>query len=681
MKFKNFIFTEFDDSSVTPRKVLLKTPSFNSSHTNLVKNQFRENKLLKNKEDIVKEDTVKSDLKLEVVKESEKPAASPNNTTVDPSDLEDISPERESLPDPDPEEPLHLDPEEPSSDPFSDFVPDPAEPGKEEDSLPESVKEPEFENFSPDPPAFEENPTEKEELVDQVSEEPKEETVEESFEPIVSPVTETDQFQETRPRHKKEKKRKKKKKHKSCSDKETDLGSPISSGPEPLDTSDSPLVASPISSGEDTFGPVISSPPLNSEHRHRGPRTPPALGPHTPPARSGPRTPPPPASTGPRTPPIQGPRTPPTQRTPLQTGPRTPPAPSGPRTPPEPPSGPRTPPDPGNMSDQRRYSKSRHDRDSRSPDHRRHRSDTPEGADARGLTPEMSDRPRPRSPGHRSPPNNGNKRRRDSDWDSVEPKRRKSRDRSRDRGKRDRRSRDRSPGYRDRSPGYRDRSPGYRDRTPSYRDRSPPRDRSPRTPPSRARSPARVSSDRKMSRSHKSRSRSPRSRSPRSRGRDSSVSDTSLFAEMRKKKHLRDKLEARDLRKNKRDDYDENSQDMKMSGSKSDRGEIHLICFMFIIIICSDRGHGQHQNGSSVRLQTPDRHTQAQTANKARPKNLPGNNQSHCRSQLFNQSQRRTTGRTGDELGQRSSESSISTQQAGEEAVQDHASPPAQDGL
>ena len=51
-----------------------------------------------------------------------------------PSDLEDISPERES-------------PTEDQSDPFADFVPEEAKKGE--------AKEPEFENFSPSPPQFE----------------------------------------------------------------------------------------------------------------------------------------------------------------------------------------------------------------------------------------------------------------------------------------------------------------------------------------------------------------------------------------------------------------------------------------------------------------------------------------------------------------------------------------------
>lgn len=158
------------------------------------------------------------------------------------------------------------------------------------------------------------------------------------------------------------------------------------------------------------------------------------------PARKGPRTPPAPPS-----------------------GPRTPPPLSGPRTP----VGPKTPPEPAFYSpasedaamSERRYSKPRYhgdrspEMDRRYSDRDRRRSDTPEGQDARGLTPEPSERRRDRDrerERERSPPNNGTKRRRDSDWEATDPKRRKSRDRSRDR-KRDRRSRDRSP-YRDRTP-------------------------------------------------------------------------------------------------------------------------------------------------------------------------------------------------------------------------------------
>ena len=223
------------------------------------------------------------------------------------------------------------------------------------------------------------------------------------------------------------------------------------------------------------------------------------------------------------------------------------------------------------MSD-RRYSSKYRDR---SPDsdrrYDRRRSDTPEGQDARGLTPEPSDRRRERSS---PPPNNGNKRRRDSDWESVEPKRRKSRDRSRDR-KRDRRSR--SPPYRDRSPPYRDRSPPS-NRSPAYRGRTP-------SPPSRDRSPNRISSERKLSRSHRSRSRSPRSpkRSDRSRKREVALQDTSLFAEMRKKKHLRDKLEAR-TKSNKREDFEETVLD----GKKSSLDKGNISCFTVISIFSRD---------------------------------------------------------------------------------------------
>ena len=72
------------------------------------------------------------------------------------SDLEDISPERESEPDEDP------------SDPFSDFVP---EEQKEEEKISKDpeVKEPEYENFSPEPPVFDDPPEEPE-----ASEQPKE---------------------------------------------------------------------------------------------------------------------------------------------------------------------------------------------------------------------------------------------------------------------------------------------------------------------------------------------------------------------------------------------------------------------------------------------------------------------------------------------------------------------------
>jgi len=248
------------------------------------------------------------------------------------------------------------------------------------------------------------------------------------------------------------------------------------------------------------------------------------------------------------------------------------------------------------MSD-RRYSKSRYRHSDRSPDgdrgYDRRRSDTPEGQDARGITPDLERRR------DRTPPNNGNKRRRDSDWESVEPKRRKSRDRSRDRKRDTRRSRDRTPPFRERTPPYRDRSPRG---SPPYRERSrspPPRDRS--------RSPNRLSSDRKLSRSHRSRSRS-RSRSPkRSRKRESmSVQDTSLFAEMAKKKHLRDKLEARKVTK--RDDFEDVPDGRKPPPVKPEK----------------ERSNVQ-QNGSSIRLKTPEHQPPPPPPSvKSRPKNLPG---------------------------------------------------------
>ena len=65
--------------------------------------------------------------------ESSKPTIKPD-TFDPPSDLEDISPERES-------------PTEDPADPFADFVP--------EEVKPEEAKEAEFESFSPDPPKFE----------------------------------------------------------------------------------------------------------------------------------------------------------------------------------------------------------------------------------------------------------------------------------------------------------------------------------------------------------------------------------------------------------------------------------------------------------------------------------------------------------------------------------------------
>ena len=466
------------------------------------------------------------------------------------SDLEDISPERESEPDEDP------------SDPFSDFVP---EEQKEEEKISKDpeVKEPEYENFSPEPPVFDDPPEEPE-----ASEQPKElskDLAEPQFSTVKEQLQEEIQSLVRHSKNKKEKKKKKDKKRKkdkrrTSSRDESDLvGSPISSGPD--NTVDSPLAASPISSGDDNFEPVIS-PPYKSD---KNPRHFNYSSPHPKvreePVKRGPRTPPL-SPVGPRTPPRPktGPRTPP----PVLTGPRTPPdlprSPVGPKTPPEPADY--SPGSEGSSMSDRRYStKSRYGHSDRSPesdrryDRDRRRSDTPEGQDARGLTPEL-DRRR-----ERSPPPNGNKRRRDSDWDSVEPKRRKSRDRSRDR-KRDRRSRERSP-YRDRSPRDRSlpRSPPYRDRS-----RSPGgRDRSQRSYRSRTRS----------------RSRSPK-RSDRSRKKDNAIQDTSLFAEMRKKKHLREKLDAKKI--SKRDDFEENVIETRKSTSSSEKG--NFFCNLFICLIC-----------------------------------------------------------------------------------------------
>ena len=78
---------------------------------------------------------------LPVSDKTEPAVETPSDNKLDsfdpPSDLEDISPERES-------------PTEDPADPFADFVP--------EEVKKEEVKEPEFENFSPDPPQFEVSP-------------------------------------------------------------------------------------------------------------------------------------------------------------------------------------------------------------------------------------------------------------------------------------------------------------------------------------------------------------------------------------------------------------------------------------------------------------------------------------------------------------------------------------------
>ena len=99
----------------------------------------------------------------------------------------------------------------------------------------------------------------------------------------------------------------------------------------------------------------------------------------------------------------------------------------------------------------------------------------------------------------------------------------------------------------------------------SERSRTPNRDRD------------RMSSERKISsRSHRSRSRS-RSRSPkRSKRREVTMHDTSLFSEMKKKSHLRAKLEAR--KSTKRDEFDDHSinPDGRKSSSSSEKGLFEL---------------------------------------------------------------------------------------------------------
>merc|ERR1719427_2233118 len=371
------------------------------------------------------------------------------------------------------------------------------------------------------------------------------------------------------------------------------MGSPISSGPdEPVNpVSDfgpigSPIAGSPISSGDETFDPVrspVNLQPSESDQPRKFYQSP------TPEfhVRKGPQTPP--------LPPPKGPKTPP--------GPHSPPG--------DPPSSPecamsgryakqRFAPPPHSPDRRRdRYSPIESDRRGSDSDRRssaldsdrrgvgsesdrrggsRRRSDTPEGLDARGYTPEPGDR---RRPGDRSP--GGGKRRREGDWEGTPPKRRRSRDRSRDR-KRDKKSRDRSP--------------------LGVRDRSPIRERSPNVP-------KKVSGDRKsVSRSHRSRSRSPK-RTERSgsstRKRESTMHDTTLFAEMIKKKHLRDKLQAR--KSSKRDDFEETQLPAETRKPP-----------------LPDQRSG-HLNGSSVRLppHPSTQHTEpAPMPPKNRTKNLPG---------------------------------------------------------
>eukprot|EP00092_Neocalanus_flemingeri_P019589 GFUD01021221.1.p1 GENE.GFUD01021221.1~~GFUD01021221.1.p1 ORF type:complete len:1227 (-),score=286.33 GFUD01021221.1:356-4036(-) len=462
--------------------------------------------------------------------------------------------------------------EEDPVDPFADFVPEEA---KEAEFPPQA----EFSSETTFVPAAAEPPEFQPDL--------------ESDPPVFSTALSPSKHSKPKKdkKKKKDKKRKKDKKKRPSEDDSTPihLGSPISSGPDdPVDVVDpvsefgpigSPIAGSPISSGDETFEPVRS--PGNfqaSESDHsRNFYNSPVPEFHV---RKGPQTPPLPHPVGPKTPP----------------GPHSPPG--------DPPSSPECamsrypkqryappPHSPDRRSD--RYSDSGPlDSDRRAPDSdrrgagpdsdrrggSRRRSDTPEGLDARGYTPEPGDR---RRQGDRSP--GGGKRRREGEWEGTPPKRRRSRDRSRDR-KRDKKSRDRSP--------------------VGVRDRSPVRERSPN-------GPKKVSGDRKsVSRSHRSRSRSPK-RTERSgsstRKRESTMHDTTLFAEMIKKKHLRDKIQAR--KSSKRDDFDE-------SQLPAENRKPPL----------PDRGSG-HMNGSSVRLPPHPSAINSEPVPmppKSRPKNLPG---------------------------------------------------------
>ena len=73
------------------------------------------------------------------------------------------------------------------------------------------------------------------------------------------------------------------------------------------------------------------------------------------------------------------------------------------------------------------------------------------------------------------------------------------------------------------------------------------------------------------SRSHRSRPRS-RSRSPKRPRKEFTMHDTTLFAEMRKKRHLREKIDAR--KSHKRDEFDEHSvnPEGRKSSSSSEKG-------------------------------------------------------------------------------------------------------------
>jgi len=454
--------------------------------------------------------------------------------------LEDISPERE------------VGVEEDPVDPFADFVP-------------EEAKEAEFapvEEFPREPecaPGIEEEEGFAKEGFTQISVEPEE---------IFQAETKHNKPKKDK-KKKKDKKRKKDKKKRPSEDDSTPihLGSPISSGPDepvnpvlPGTCIGSPIAGSPISSEDDTFD---SLPHSESDQRHIYKSPPPEFH-----KRKGPQTPPLPPPIGPKTPP----------------GPHSPPG--------DPPSSPegamsgrypkqRYAPPPPHSPDRHKFSPLDSDRGERRPsdgDRRggsRRRSDTPEGLDARGYTPEPGDR---RRQGDRSP--GGGKRRREGDWEGTPQKRRRSRDRSpRDR-KREKKSRDRSP--------------------LGVRDRSPVRERSPNVA-------KKVSGDRKsVSRSHRSRSRSPKRSGSSTRKRESTMHDTTLFAEMIKKKHLRDKLQARKSTKGREDFEDPPAENRKPP--------------------LPDRGGG-HLNGSSTRLSSypaPLPSDQAPLPPKSRPKSLPG---------------------------------------------------------
>ena len=61
--------------------------------------------------------------------------------------------------------------------------------------------------------------------------------------------------------------------------------------------------------------------------------------------------------------------------------------------------------------------------------------------------------------------------------------------------------------------------------------------------------------------------------------------DTTLFAEMRKKKHLRDKLEAR--KSTKRDEFDEHSvnPESRKSSSSSEKGTVAVVVFVAVTCV------------------------------------------------------------------------------------------------